>query len=114
MKTTKLINGKTFDEVFAERGKETTIDEMVVGNIYLLERNSCKWNWLSNFAGLNDLNNHPMSEIGTIHNLASDGYDSFVNSTDRRSGFTREQITAVYEATPSQVELLNMYINHEN
>ena len=39
MKTTKLINGKTFDEVFAERGKETTIDEMVVGNIYLL------WLW---------------------------------------------------------------------
>ena len=114
MKTTKLINGKTFDEVFAERGKQTTIDEMVVGNIYLLEQDDFDWNWLTIFAGLNDVEEHPGSEIGTMHDLASDGDNLFINDTDGTRGFTREQITTVFEATPSQIELLNMYINHEN
>ena len=35
MKTTKLINGKTFDEVFAERGKEVKCIDMIVKKSYL-------------------------------------------------------------------------------
>ena len=114
MKTTKLINGKTFDEVFAERGKETTIDKMVVGNIYLLEQDDFDWNWLTIFAGLNDVKEHPSSEIRTMHDLASDGDSLFINDTAGTKGLKRDDIAAVYEATPSQIELLNMYINHEN
>ena len=114
MKTTKLINGKTFDEIFAERGEETTIDEMVVGNIYLLEQDDFDWNWLTIFAGLNDVEEHPGSEIGTMHDLASDGDPLFINDTAGTKGLKRDDIAAIYQATPNQTELLNMYINHEN
>ena len=103
MKTTKLINGKTFDEVFAERGKETSVEYMQKGEIYLLGKTH-------------------EDDWDVIHkHYYTDGFELYTcgqlfnNSSVYHKGFIdyHNEVDGIYHATPNQIELLNMYINHE-
>lgn len=103
MKTTKLINGKTFDEVFAERGEKITIDKMVIGDVYLLGKTySDDWDILHKHDYIEDAK---MYGSWLLFDNGSTYYDGFVNCDD---------VNGIYCATPNQIELLNSYINHNN
>ena len=103
MKTTKLINGKTFDEVFAERGKETSVENMQKGEIYLLGKTyEDDWDVLHKHDRTSD------SKLFGSKQL-------FDNISMHSGGFIYcDEVCGIYHATPNQIELLNMYINHEN
>ena len=100
MKTTKLINGKTFDEVFAERGKRIDKSKMLSG-IYYLNIDGVTSNILC-FRGLSFID-RDMDTSSQV--FISGNYYAFHHCN--MNGY-------FYEATPNQIELLNMYINHEN
>ena len=110
--TMKTINGKTFDEIFAQRGKKVKVEEMKERNVYLFVNNERSYDWLAIFAGLNDIFECPDSEIGMIHLLASDGYSYFIDNTDKTFVLSRKDNTSIHQATPDQIELLNLYIYH--
>lgn len=116
MKTEKLINGKTFDEIFGQRGERISIDSAIVGDLYLLPYTprTEPWNWLSIFAGFNDDLKHPNSTMGTIHDLCSDGDTFLIDDTDISRGFAKEHFPFVFKATPDQVALHELYVKHEN
>jgi len=59
----KSVNGKSFDEIFSERGKEVRVEQMVKGNVYLFDQEGeYDWNWIGVFGRLNDIKKHPYSE----------------------------------------------------
>jgi len=101
MKTTKLINGKTFDEVFAERGEKITIDKMVIGDVYLLGKTySDDWDIIHKHDHIGD---SKMYTSGLLFDNGSTHYRGFINCDD---------VNGIYCATPNQIELLNLYLNH--
>jgi hypothetical protein len=108
----KSVNGKSFDEIFAERGREVKIEEMVKGKVYLFDKEGkYPWDWIAKFGGLRNIKKYPDAEVGTYNLLCSDGSSFFVNDKIDEGGFRREDTNAYFEATPDQIDLLNLYIN---
>ena len=105
MKTTELINGKTFDEVFAERGKEVKCIDMIVKKSYLCT-NPELLNVIFDFCSLDKDRN-----VFSKHHVFQNG--TFDNHNEESGVLTIEPSDYFYQATPNQIELLNMYINHE-
>lgn len=106
MKTTKLINGKTFDEIFEQRGKEVNAEKTKEGEMYLLDQTEChEWFKLSLFK-------EKCPDSGSIDVRSFDLYDDGDIGTG--DGFLMTNVSRFYLATPDQIELLKMYINHEN
>lgn len=101
MKTTKLINGKTFDEVFAERGEETRVEYMQEGEIYLLGKTyEDDWDVLHKHSRTRD------SKLFGSKQL-------FDNGGMHSGGFIYcDEVNGIYCATSNQIELLNLYLNH--
>ena len=113
MKTTKLINGKTFDEIFGQRGKKTTVEKLVKGNLYLLDQTGrWSWNWLSVYDGERDPEKDEFVDIGFTRPLSSNGFDEKVSVVDNLAGFFLEEISAIYEATPDQIALHELYVDN--
>ena len=105
MKTTKLINGKTFDEVFAERGKEVKCIDMIVNKSYLCT-NPGLLTVIFDFYSIDNNNN-----VHSKHHVFDNG--AFDNHNKESEVLTIDPSDCFYLTTPNQIELLNMYINHE-
>ena len=99
------VNGKSFDEIFEQRGKKVQISELKKGDSHLhLNKNGDIW--LSVFDGMRDTDS---TNVGTSSCLCFDGFDSCVNCEGREMGFYDGDIASFYEATPDQIDLLNSY-----
>ena len=96
------VNGKSFDEIFGQRGTKVQINEQKIGSILLIET-PYGYNWVVLFGGLTDKYGFDMfTPIG----LASD--DSFY-CEDEEQGLNNEDIVCIYEASQDQIDLLNSY-----
>ncbi len=97
------VNGKSFDEIFEQRGKRVRIRQMLKGRVYLLDQeHNYTWNWLIYFECIED-----GGVIASTVELASDGDTQILPHTDRIGGCN--SVNAVFEATPDQIDLLNSY-----
>jgi hypothetical protein len=103
----KSINNLSFDQIFAERGKEVKVNELEKGRVYLFDQTGQYfYNWIAKFSGINE---NPDAAIGFSESLASDGWwDENVADGD---GIRVTDASFIFEATQNQVELLNSYIN---
>lgn len=96
------VNGKTFDEIFEQRGKQIQPQTMKNGNIYLLDQNGkFEWNWLIIF---NKLKNQSVWSCFELCNDVSYDDKPFLFATSHLS-----EVTSFHEATPDQIALLNLY-----
>ena len=97
------VNGKSFDEIFGQRGTKVRMDKMLKGGIYLLDQeHNYTWNWLIYFDCIDD------GEVfASTVELASDGDNHILPHTDRIGRCN--SVKAVFEATPDQIDLLNSY-----
>ena len=99
------VNGKSFDEIFEQRGKKVQISELKKGDSHL-HLNKNRDIWLSVFDGMRDTDS---TNVGTSSCLCFDGFDSCVNCEGRDMGFYDGDTASFYEATPDQIDLLNSY-----
>lgn len=94
------VNGKSFDEIFAQRGEEVEVDEMKKGNIYITDETltdlSCIFKLAEEGFGFAD------KPFWAYYAVDQDGY------YDTETKIYGE---AFYEATPDQIDLLNAYKN---
>lgn len=89
------INSIPFDDIFAERGKEVKVEDLVKGQTYLA---SGYWDWLLVFDGLERNGNVKYKSA-----LPSDG------QFEEWSGdFKAERL--FFEATENQIKLLKSYL----
>lgn len=98
----KSVNGKTFDEIFEQRGKEATLEEMVKGRTYLFEQLK-QWGWF--FLGEYSTDFSMRGWIGINIGIWSTG-----GITDCDS-ISCGEVDKIFEATPDQIDLLNAYKN---
>jgi hypothetical protein len=108
----KSVNGKSFDEIFEQRGKEVNISDMIDNECYLIVQQGFDYNWIVIFDNI--ICKHSVAsctDVPTSACLASD--DAYFDTNEKGSGFGLEyySIRGVYEATPDQRELLNAYKN---
>lgn len=97
----KSVNGKTFDEIFAQRGKRISIGELKEGKVYLFDqKRRFDWDWIGRVA-----NTVPLYDLFILlkEHIPSDGSDC------RGAGIYSRDVTAIHEATPDQIDLLNAY-----
>ena len=95
------VNGKPFDEIFAQRGKRVSIGELKEGQIYLFDQEGIfDWNWIGMFAKYGTLCG-PF--IYLKEHISSDG------DVCCGAGIFSRDVTAIHEATPDQIDLLNAY-----
>lgn len=96
----KSVNGKSFDEIFAQRGKEVKVEEMERGKVYITDETFTYWPCIFKLAeewfGFAD------KPFWAYYAVTQNGYYD-----------TETQIygEAFYEATPDQIDLLNAYKN---
>ena len=97
----KSVNGKTFDEIFAQRGIE--VDKMTLkdGEVYLFDQKGL-FDW--DFIGRISKEKSPIFHIWfDSPQIASDG------KVRNYGGIYYSEVTAFYKATPDQIDLLNAY-----
>lgn len=94
------VNGKTFDEIFEQRGRKVSVKKMVIGNVYFYPSVSNNpWAWIFILKSI-DIENHDVMDSFSVDD---EGYTCDKNS----SGFADSVI--YYKATPDQIALLNSY-----
>jgi len=96
----KSVNGKSFDEIFEERGKE--VKNMVKGIAYLILCDDSDL-WLFTFNGIL---NRKYSYIGCLTSLCHDG-TCYTYTEDM--GFEPSDFIKAFTATQNQIALLNAY-----
>ena len=96
------VNGKSFDDIFEQRGTKVQINEQKIGSILLIET-PCGYNWLVLFGGLTD--KYGLDVLTPIC-LASN--DAFYDE-DEEQGLNWCDIDSFYEASQDQIDLLNSY-----
>lgn len=97
----KSVNGKSFDEIFAQRGKRVSIGELKEGNVYLFDQDGIfDWNWIGRIS----------TEKSALLDIWFDNQSISSNGDECWSGGIRScDVTAIHEATPDQIDLLNAY-----
>jgi len=96
----KSVNGKSFDEIFGQRGEEVAPSELKTSNIYLFDQEGVyTWNWLA------VLSNHNTREYPFGFSISSK------NEIIIGMGIDEDEVKTIYEATPDQIDLLNSYKN---
>jgi len=92
------VNGKDFDEVFAEKGNPILIQNMIEGNVYFWHDFDCPH--LSSIIKFSD---YHRSEIFVKSGLFDNG------QVIRKTSYMFESYDIFFEATPNQIYLLNAY-----
>jgi len=101
----KSVNGKSFDEIFGQRGKKVEFADMVKGVIYFCPKRDGFW--------------------GSIFEVAPKNYRTFSNGViqcvnilvenEVLSDYCLHETSGAehYEATKDQIDLLNAYKNDQ-
>lgn len=92
------VNGKSLDEIFAQRGKEVKVDEMEQGNIYITDETFIEWSCI--FKLYKKEFRFAETLFRAYYAVTQNGY----YTTDRLIGGE-----TIYEATPDQIALLELY-----
>ena len=103
----KIVNNKSFDEIFKQKGIRTKFDEMEFGKIYLLISSYCDWDWICEFHSV--ISESLVVEIVVTCSLFSSGREFNIYPIIDKFGFLKSQIKYIYAATPDQIDLLNSY-----
>jgi len=101
------IDGKTFDEIFGQRGEGVKLEEMKAGGIYLCDQTeSYGWIKLIKFDGKTD-------KYKTIDMLVSKYIysDGVTWKHNKGFGMRSSRVRGFFTATPDQIKLLNSYLN---
>ena len=94
------INGKTFDEIFGQRGEEVKVEDMVSGEIYLWDDSASPV--------LSVFNKMENNVYHTKFDMANDG--STFPGWPWFVGYKME-CAEFFTATPDQISLLNSCMN---
>jgi hypothetical protein len=98
----KEVNGKSFDEIFAQRGKRVSFGELKEGKVYLFDQKGrFDWDWIGRVAKRGPLYGIDILLEGL--RIASDGDEGC------GAGLDSIYVRAIHEATPDQIDLLNAY-----
>ena len=102
----KSVNGKSFDEIFGQRGEEVKPNQMIYGEYYLLVHTLCSpTHSIAIFKKLGGIDNKPDKMMAAnIECMIFQNTQSIFFS-----GSTT--FSLAFEATPDQIELLNAYKN---
>jgi hypothetical protein len=100
------VNGKTFDEVFAERGEAIIPLNLKECEIYLQICDK------SGYISIRHIYKIVFSEAYTDFFISSSGYYGSICG-DTRYHDLDENYNKFYEATQNQIELLNLYKNEK-
>lgn len=98
------VNGKSFDDIFAQRGKRANKRKLKVGNVYFADQSGI-WNvnWLFAFTSLKNkklIGSSCIASNAKYYNTVSFGIDE-------------SDFKLLREATPDQIDLLNSYKNQD-
>jgi len=105
----KSVNGKSFDEVFEQRGEEVKLDEMKKGEVYLLDFTYLfQCIKLARFDGMQP--EKERVDVLVLSRLYNDG-DYAENEPGDGCGSLSTEIDKIFSATPDQIALLNSYKN---
>jgi hypothetical protein len=98
----KSVNGKSFDEIFAQRGRMVSIGELKDGKVYLFDQKGrFDWDWIGR-----------VSKEKSIFFVIWFGKQYIASDGDVRTldgGIDYRDVAAIHEATPDQIDLLNAY-----
>lgn len=97
------VNGKTFDEIFDQRGERVEIDKIKSGGSYIAELvDYFTFNWLFELAVVQSW------KLAVDIAVSSD--DATVFKSDSQTDYIdKKEVDCIYEATPDQIALLNSY-----
>jgi len=93
----KSVNGKSFDEIFAERGAQVQVEEMKIGEYYFTECPTFLIDWISIFDKIDEGKVWRIISIANSGNLYGNGSIGI------------NEIGVIFTATPDQIALLNLY-----
>lgn len=100
----KSVNGKSFDEVFAERGKRVNFPDLKAGKCYLfIKLNGRGWNILHRHK--ETLLNGQREQMWCDCEVFDDG------AVFHRGFIEPDAVGPAYAATKDQISLLNSYRN---
>lgn len=91
------VNGKTFEEIFEERGIEVNVFDMVENETYLISCNDYAIDWISVFDKLKG------GQLFRKRSLANSGRPY------GHGDINIDEASFVYTATKNQIALLNLY-----
>jgi hypothetical protein len=94
------VNGKSFDEIFAQRGNRVEVDEMEQGMFYINDETLIGWSCIFKLY---------KKEFGFAEKLFRAYY-----AVNRNGYYGTDRLIrgeSFYEATPDQIALLNAYKN---